>query len=146
MNDYTKKGHKMQIILLAIILFLTLFLTACRSEGATITGVVNYHQPIALPDDAVVTVQIQDVSLMDVAAKVIGEQVIETDGAQVPIPYEVHYDPGEIDDRHTYSMSARIEGSTGKLLFISDMSIPVITRDNPTKDVEIVVIPIGVSQ
>jgi uncharacterized lipoprotein YbaY len=39
---------------------------------------------------------------MDVAAKVLGEQVIETDGNQVPIPYDVDYDEDEIIDYHTY--------------------------------------------
>ena len=140
------KELKMQIILLTIIIILALSLTACSSDSAAITGVVTYHQRIALPDDAVVTVKIQDVSLMDVAAKVIGEQVIKTDGAQVPIPYEVPYNPNAIDERHTYSMSARIEDSTGKLLFISDTTNPVITHDNPSDDVEIVVVPVGASQ
>jgi heat shock protein HslJ len=112
-------------------------------EEAVITGVVIYRQRIALPDDAVVKVQLRDVSLMDVASQLMGEEVIQTNGKQVPIPYTVAYDPGEIDERNTYSMSARIEDGAGKLLFISDTSIPVITHGNPTQDVEIVVVPTG---
>jgi heat shock protein HslJ/uncharacterized lipoprotein YbaY len=112
-------------------------------DEAVITGVVTYRQRIALPDDAVVRVQLRDVSLMDVASQLLGEEVIQTSGRQVPFPYTVAYDPGQIDERHTYSMSARIEDGAGKLLFTSDTSVPVITHGAPSQDVEIVVVPVG---
>ena len=112
-------------------------------EEAVITGVVIYRQRIALPEDAVITVQLRDVSLMDVASQLMGEEVIQTNGRQVPVPYRVAYDTGEVDERNTYSMSARIEDGAGKLLFISDTVTPVITHGAPTKDVEIVVVPTG---
>ena len=136
----------MRLFLLAIVLLLALALSACGGGEASVTGEVTYRQRIALPDDAVVTVQIRDVSLMDVPAKVIGEQIIETNGDQVPIPYEVEYDPEEIDERNTYSMFCRIEDGSGTLLLISDTHIPVITHGNPTDDVEIVVVPVGASE
>ena len=138
---------KIQLIKFGLLLSLAFLLVACSgADGATVTGVVTYHQRIALPDDAVVMVRIQDVSIMDVAAKVIGEEVIQTNGAQVPIPYDVAYDPDEIDGRHRYSMAARIEDSAGQLLFISDTNTPVITNGNPIEDVEILVVPVGASQ
>jgi len=116
----------------------------CSSNNnASVTGTVTYRQRIALPDDAVVKVQIQDVSKADAAATVMGEQIIQTQGRQVPVPYEVTYHQSEIDDRFSYSMSARIEDGSGKLLFISDTHTPVITRENLTKDVEIVVVPVA---
>ena len=146
METAAVKIRKMRLIQLAVILLLVLSLAACSSESVAITGEVTYRQRIALPDDAVVKVQLQDVSLMDAPAVVLGEQVIQTDGTQVPIPYEVSYNPEDIDERHTYSMSARIEDSAGKLLFISDTVVPVITRGNPTGDVEIVVVPVGANQ
>jgi heat shock protein HslJ len=113
------------------------------SEEAVITGVVTYRQRIALSDDAVVKVQLRDVSRMDVASQLLGEEVIQTNGRQVPIPYRVAYDGGEIDERHTYSMSVRIENGAGKLFFINDTTVPVLTHGAPTKDVEIVVVPVG---
>ena len=107
------------VVVIAVILG-AFVISGCGSSSETITGEVTYIQRIALPDDAVVTVQLQDVSRQDVAADVIGEQVIETDGNQVPIPYEVEYDEDDIVDNHTYSMSARITDGDGKLLFISE--------------------------
>jgi heat shock protein HslJ len=115
-------------------------------EEGIITGVVIYRQRIALPEDAVITVQLRDVSLMDVASQLMGEEVIQINGRQVPVPYRVTYDTGEVDERNTYSMSARIEDGAGKLLFISDTVMPVITHGAPTKDVEIVVVPTGQQQ
>ena len=86
--------------------------------------------------------QIQDTSLADAPATVIGEQVIKTEGRQVPFDFEVIYDPNEIQDNHSYTMSVRITDGAGKLLFINDTVIPVITRDNPTEEVEIIVVPV----
>ena len=111
--------------------------------GAAVTGEVVYAQRIALPEDAIVTVQIQDTSLADAPAKVIGEQVIETNGRQVPIPYSVSYDPDVIDERFTYTMSARITNGAGDLLWINDTAIPVITQGNPTEGVVIPVVQVG---
>jgi putative lipoprotein len=127
---------------------LGLLLGACGSspgvaEGSPVTGAITYRERIALPDDAVVIVQIQDVSLMDAPARVMGEEVIHPSGRQAPVSYAVPYDESEIDERHSYSMAARIHDGEGKLLFISDTAVPVITRGNPTKNVQIVVVPVG---
>ena len=121
-------------------------LSACgssSSDGSAVTGTVTYRQKIALPSDAVVTIRIEDVSRADAPAEVVGEQVIETRGAQVPIPFDVSYDASKIEDNHTYSLRVRIEDGSGKLLFINDSSVPVITAGNPTQDVEVIVVPAG---
>ena len=80
--------------------------------------------------------------MADAPAKAIGEQIIESPG-QVPIPYEVCYDPSQIEDNHTYTMRARITDSEGNLMWINDTAIPVITNGNPTENVEIPVIQVG---
>jgi len=49
--------------------------TAADSESM-VTGTISYRERIALPADAVVLVQLRDVSLMDVTAKLISEQTI----------------------------------------------------------------------
>lgn len=108
---------------------------------ASVTGDVTYLQRIALPDDAVVEVSIYNASLAD-ASEIVGVQVIETAGAQVPIPFDVAYSSGDINENLLYSVSARIEDGAGNLLFISDTAVPVITNGNPTTDVEIVTIQV----
>jgi uncharacterized lipoprotein YbaY len=102
-----------------------------------VTGSVLYRERIALPPNATLQVQLVDVSRMDAPAVVLGEQIVSPTG-QVPIPFEIAYDPGQIDDRMSYAIQARIEVD-GELMFISTRAYPVITRDSPTKDLEILV-------
>ena len=93
-----------------------------------VTGTIRYRERIALPPDAVVLVQLRDVSLMDVAAKLISEQIIKPEHS-VPIPFSLPYAAQDIDKRMTYSVFATIR-SGDRLLFVSDRSYPVLTRGN----------------
>ena len=97
---------------------------------ATVTGTITYRERIALTPNAVVEVKLLDVSRADAPAITVGEQIIENPG-QVPIAFEIEYDPADIDQRFTYAIGARITES-GELAFINDTSYQVITRDNPT--------------
>ena len=127
--------------LLPIFILLTVVVVACSSQS-NVSGEITFQGGSGIPDDATISVQIQDTSLADAPADVIGEQVID-DAGDFPVSYEVSYDPDQIVDNHTYTMSARITGSDGSLLYINDTSIPVITNGNPTEDVEIPVIQVG---
>lgn len=113
------------------------------ATGPAVTGTVTYRERIALPPDAVITVQLQDVSLADAPAVVMGEQVIPAEGRQVPIPFAVPYDPAQIQPGRSYSLAARIEDGGGKLQFISDTRVPVLSDGAPAENVEIVVVPAG---
>ncbi len=93
-------------------------------------GTVTYRERIALTPGATLTVQIRDTSLADVASELIAEQVVPDPG-QVPIRFEVPYASARIDQRHTYSVSARIVEADGRLAFINDTAYDVITRGNP---------------
>jgi uncharacterized lipoprotein YbaY len=104
-----------------------------------VSGTVFYLQRIALPPDASVEVKLVDISKQDVPVVTIAEQKITNPG-QVPIPFELRYDPAKIDPRMTYAVQARIDQG-GKLLFISTQVFPVITRGNP-KHVEVKVEPV----
>lgn len=114
---------------------------AAPQLSGVLTGTVTYRQRIALPPNAVVEVKLSDVSRMDVAAIDVATQTIVTKGEQVPIAYELKYDPAKIDPRMTYAVSARITVD-GKLAWINDTRYSVLTRDAPATGVEIVVIPV----
>jgi uncharacterized lipoprotein YbaY len=105
---------------------------------SVLTGSVTYLERIALLPGSVVEVRILDVSRQDVAADVIGETIITTQGENVPIPFSVSYDPTRIDERMTYAMSARILVG-GELRWINTDHIPVLTNGNPTSGVEVLV-------
>ena len=114
--------------------------TAPKTGIAEVTGQVLYRERIMLPPDAKVTVTLADTSLADAPAKVIATQVIEGQSAP-PFQFALAYDPAQIDARHTYSVSARIEAG-GKLRFITDTHTPVITNGAPTR-VEMIAVAAG---
>jgi putative lipoprotein len=100
--------------------------------ATTVWGTVSYRERMAMPENALLTVQMQDVSLADAPAKVIAEQKIEFAGKQVPLAFELHYDASRIDRKHTYSVSARITVG-GRLRFLNTRAYRVITGGNPAK-------------
>ncbi len=112
-----------------------------EASTATVTGTVSYLQRIALPPSAVIEVQLQDVSLADAPAKVIAEQTITLGERQVPVAFELNFDPAKIDAKHRYSVSARILVD-GQLRFISDQSYPMLTAGKPSQ-VEMILKPVG---
>ena len=69
---------------------------------------------------------------MDAPAQLIAEQVI-SDPGRVPLKFKVPYHRVDIDPGSTYSISARIDESDGRLAFINDTAYDVITRGNPDK-------------
>jgi len=102
-----------------------------------VTGTVTYLERIAMPQGAVVTVRLEDVSRADVAAVLLGQQVITAPG-QVPVAYRVEYDSGSIDARNTYTVRAEIRVN-GQLWATSTQAYLVITRGHPSTGVEILV-------
>ena len=109
---------------------------------ATVTGTVAYRERIALTPDAVVEIKLIDVSRMDASAVTIGEQIIDNPG-QVPIAFEIEYDPAKIDERFSYAIQARIT-EDGRLAFINDTRYSVITRGSPTS-VDMVLVKVASS-
>jgi uncharacterized lipoprotein YbaY len=63
---------------------------------------------------------------------VIAEQKFMFAGHQVPLPFEVHYDPAKIDAKRSYALSARITVNA-QLIFLNTTAYPVITQGNPAK-------------
>ncbi len=99
-------------------------------QTASVTGTVAYRERLALPPDAVVQVQLTDVSRQEVAAPVVAETTITTAGRQVPLPFELRYDPARIEANRSYAVRATIR-SEERLLFTTATAIPVLTRGNP---------------
>jgi uncharacterized lipoprotein YbaY len=111
--------------------------TASGTMSGTVSGTVSYLVRMALPADAVIDVQVQDVSRADVPASVIAEDQIKLGDRQVPVPFELKIDPARIDPKHTYAVSAKIMVE-GQMRFRNDQSYRVLTQGNPSH-VEIMV-------
>ncbi|RZR30987.1 YbaY family lipoprotein [Vibrio vulnificus] len=136
-----------KIILVMMSVFFGALLAGCQTSEPlvkdqgiqTISGTVFYRERIALPEDAAVTLVLEDVSLADAPAKVIAKHKFITNGKQVPLSFDLAYDSKKIIANHRYNVRARIEVN-GRLRFISDTIVPVITVEANTHNVEIMVV------
>lgn len=95
------------------------------AETAMLEVTASYRERIAVPPDAELEVELLDVSKMDVAATRIASQRIKM--ARVPVRMQLPYDPEVIDDRFTYTVSARLH-SQGRVIFRTTQAYPVLTR------------------
>lgn len=122
---------------LVLVLVVASLVAACSGKNdkntkANVTGTIAYLQRIALPPDAEVHVWLEDISLQDAPAGLIGEQTFATKGKQVPIPFKVEYDSKVIEESHSYSIRAEINIG-GQQKFVTTQSYPVLTRGNPAQ-------------
>jgi uncharacterized lipoprotein YbaY len=106
-----------------------------------VTGTVTYLPRLALPSNAVVEVTLAEVSRADAPAIIVASQTIATEGRQVPIPFQLPYDPEQIEAHLTYVVQARILVD-GQLRFISTRRFPVLTQGHG-QEIEVMVDPVG---
>ncbi|HYA62009.1 MAG TPA: YbaY family lipoprotein [Candidatus Sulfotelmatobacter sp.] len=104
-----------------------------NAETAVVTGTVSYLQRIALPPEAAIEMQLLELPQADAreVAKVVAEEKITLGNRQVPVAFEVKFDPAKIDAKRAYALMARI--LVGKeVRFTSDPGYPVLTAGNPS--------------
>ena len=106
---------------------------------AFVNGTVTYRLRIALTPEAIVQVELRDVTSPDAEAPLVAKQVIEKPG-QVPIAFSLPYDPTAILPGHSYAVTARIE-DRGQLAFVTDTRVPV-SLAGAAEPPEIVVVPV----
>ena len=96
------------------------------------SGTVSYNEKLALTPGATLIVELQDTSHADAPSQVIASQTTTNPG-QVPIKFSLPYDPGLVDGKNRYSLSARIVESDGRRAFTNDTAYEVLTRGNPNR-------------
>ena len=106
--------------------------SGASAESAVVRGTATYRERIALPPEAVITVTLSDVSLMDAPAKVLAETTFTAGGKQVPFSFELKYDPARIQPQNTYAVRATIQVDE-KMSWTTDAMYPVITRESPNQ-------------
>jgi uncharacterized lipoprotein YbaY len=98
----------------------------------TISGTVEYDGPAQFTKDTIVSVKLQDVSLMDAPAITLGEFKL-TGPTKFPIPFQITYDPAALKKGVDFAIGVRIE-TNGKLNYINDTRISVLGRSAPPAD------------
>lgn len=110
------------LVLLALCLVTT---ETARGELATVEGVVTFAEDEALPEGAVLDLELVDISRADAAAERLASIRLAAT-PEPPIPFTLHYDPALIDPRYTYAVTAELR-LYGRLLFRADTVHPVLT-------------------
>jgi len=126
----------MTIPLRAAMLVAALALGACAGPGsgegwATVSGRAMYASSSNVLANAMLRVQLLDVSRQDARADLIAETTIPLEGKQPPVEFSLAYRREAIEPAHTYSVRATILVGD-RLLFTTTRSYPVVTRGAPS--------------
>ena len=106
-------------------------IAACAPElvtpGNTVSGEIRFARDVTLPDDATIIVTLWDSSWSE-SSKEISRQIINN-ATQLPVMFEIIYDPGMISEYGEYTLDATIKRDD-TLLYYTDTVHPVLTRGN----------------
>jgi uncharacterized lipoprotein YbaY len=110
-------------------------------DGEISGQVVLDGSAASLPDDAIVTVQLVDVSTTNTTAEVLAESTIQ-DVDAFPVDSTLTYDPALIDASSILAVQAVVTDSDNNLLYANMNQYRVLTAGNPTDNVEVILEPI----
>lgn len=113
---------------------------APQASSFTVSGTLTYLVRMALPPQAVIQVQMLDVSRSDAPA-VVAEKKFTLGERGVPVPFTLSVEASKIDPKHAYAVSARIL-VVGELRFATREPYKVLTQGNPSK-ADLVLLPVG---
>jgi putative lipoprotein len=108
---------------------------------ARVTGIVTHRLRMALPADAIVTVQLREVSMAEAPAILLGQQTLVAGGRQVPFAFEIKYDPRRVTPNAILVVRAMITVG-GRLLLATTAVHRVITGGYPSEGIEAVLEPV----
>ena len=107
-----------------------------------IKGKITHLGSDAIEKNSQLEISLQDVTLMDTPAKMIASTMV-SNPKTFPISYTLQYNPADIKSHHTYIVSARINGSDHKALYINDMHTPVKLTSSASVTIDIPVIRVN---
>ena len=111
-----------------------------ESSAAAVSGTVNKLDRSALPENAVIEVELLQMSAAGGADTVLATQTIAASGQQLPIPFAMPYDPAQVDATQTYLIGARVTVD-GQVIYASQTATAVVTNGAPASGIEILVGP-----
>jgi uncharacterized lipoprotein YbaY len=119
-------GRRIPISLYGVLLCVMGLASARGADPQPVVrGTAFYRERIALPPEAVFEAVLADVSRVGALADVLGRVRLESPG-QVPIRFEIPYDPARVDETYLHGVRASITVG-GRLWFTTDRSYPVLT-------------------
>lgn len=127
---------------LALITLLALLAPAAQAQGtAAVSGTINYRQRISLPANAIVTMQIAEITAGR-SGVIVAEQKFSTNGAQVPFRFTVNFDPARLNQNAAYTIQGNITVD-GKVVFTTSSLYRVYTQGNPVSNINVMMTQVG---
>lgn len=116
-------------------LLILMMASVAVAQAAQVTGTVTYRERIAVPPEAVLRVQLVDVSRADAPSIPLSMRRYAL--TKVPFDFSLAYDPSLIEDRNRYAVEATVFMGE-RMIYRSAQVNSVLTRNAPDK-VDIVV-------
>ncbi|EPB0480845.1 YbaY family lipoprotein [Providencia stuartii] len=104
-----------------------------------IRGQVVIPQQVKLPQNAVITVTLADISIAELPALILSQKYYETLGKQSPFPFELSYQKNEVRPDAHLAMRATVSVD-GNILLISKVE-NLSTSDDTSKEIRLVIEP-----
>ncbi|WP_260706184.1 YbaY family lipoprotein [Edaphobacter flagellatus] len=114
------------MIRIAVVVSMLTLAAAAPCQTLQVTGTATYRERMALPPNAIFEATLEDVSLADAPATVIGNTRLESPG-NPPFQFSISYDSSKIVPNHTYAVRAQIKVDK-KLWFTTDQRYAVLTQ------------------
>ena len=103
-----------------------------ESFPGEVTGTVSLRERIALPPEAELSVTLYETTGAAAEPKFVAAQLMRVPPGGPPVRFRIAYPPGVIDARAGYTLVARVEVG-GKLRFVHERPVPVLTLGNPAR-------------
>lgn len=107
-----------------------------QQNNSTLRGTVSYRERMALPGNAVVTVELMDAAVNAADAEPIAETTFTTNNRQVPLTFELGYNRNQIDLRRRYVVRAEIS-IDNTVRWKTETDVPVLTLGGPADNVQL---------
>ena len=122
----------MRLFLAPLVLAPALLAAACSTLPETsmteVQVTATYRERIMLPPGHVLTVKVEDVSLMDAPSRTMAEVRQPLNGRAPPYVVTLSVPSDKIDARHRYAARAEIRDASGALRFTTDTNYAVLTN------------------
>lgn len=133
------RSARLLTLALIVLAVLTLPGLARAQAGTSVTGTLSYAQRAALPNNALIRMQIAELRAGQ-APQLIAEQQFTSAGAQVPIAFSIPYDANRISQSAQYIVQGNISVD-GRVRYTTTSQYLVLTGGRPTSNLAVVMSP-----
>ena len=143
-------AHGMRLILLGA-LGLLATVSGCASHqrpsdgegqpaGARVTGMVTSRVRTVLPQDALLQLELADISRVGAPGRTVALREIWTGGRQFPISFDIPYSSAAIDSDRSYAVQVKV--TQGNRLLFKNLTVYMVITNGIKSNLEVVVEPV----